>query len=215
MLEVCHLEGHGGGQVHGGCRHETEGGHGHGGHEGGLGGIDAKVDGRRLQRAAAVRGAEVWSHAHSALGERVLGEGVGVDVHPGGQHGVHGLHGGGETEADGLEGRDGGRGGHRVVGGGAGDGVDASLVLVLVLGVVGAAVVLVRVVLRHGAGRDGQRPRLVGEGEGLAVGVERGVKGSLHAAVKGAVEVDVLILHGVCTEEEKWRSSVVNSAARS
>jgi hypothetical protein len=61
-----------------------------------------------------------------------VGKAVSVQVHPGGKHGVHGLHGSGEAQAGRLEGCDGVCGGHGVVGRGGGHGLDAA-VLVLVL----------------------------------------------------------------------------------
>jgi hypothetical protein len=63
-----------------------------------------------------------------------VGKAVSVQIHPGGKHGVHGLHGSGEAQAGRLEGCDGVCGGHGVVGRGGGHGLDAAvLVLVLVL----------------------------------------------------------------------------------
>lgn len=197
--EVGHLEG-GIGQrhVHGGGGHHGKRGHGHG--EGGLGrvgGVDGKLDGRRLQGSTI--GGEVGTHGHGALGERV-GLEASVDVHPAGKLRVHWLHGRGETEAHGRGQRShGGARGHGiVVGRRGGYGVEAALglLLLLVLLVLAAIVLLLwllLVLLRHGAGRDGEGPRL-GEGVGLAAGVVVGIKQTV-AAKDSAVKVDILVLH--------------------
>jgi hypothetical protein len=219
LLKVCHLERR---RVHVGHvqrrGHHVEGRHAHRGQHGGLRRVDGKVDGRGLQLRA-VGGIKI-AHAEGALREGILREAVRVDVHPVGEHRVHGLHGGGEAESHGLEGSDGA--------GGSWDGVvrprgghgrlhTAVLLLVLVLLVrvllLQAAIVVVHVVvrarvlvetlrvvvvrLRHAGGRYGDRPGL-GEVVCLAVGIVGGIENALPR-VEGAVEVKVLVLH-VCTE---------------